>query len=97
MPRRKRQRRTVYIGDQRWKIERSKCLRDCDGDCNYNLRRIRIAARLVAVDLLDTLIHELIHARWPDLSEEAVAEFSETLSGVIDAEGFRQPDDHEED
>lgn len=97
MPRRKRQRRTVYIGDQRWKIERAKFLRGCDGDCNYDLRRIRIHAKLTAVDLLDTLIHELIHARWPDLSEEAVIEFSETLSGVIDAEGFRQADDHEED
>jgi hypothetical protein len=25
-----------------------------------------------------------------------VAEFSETVSGVLDAEGFRQADDHEE-
>jgi hypothetical protein len=96
MPRRRRQRRTVYVGDQRWKIERSEALRGCDGDCNYDLKRIRIHARLVAVDLLDTLIHELIHARWPDLSEDAVADFAETLSGVLDAEGFRQPD-HEED
>lgn len=96
MPRRKRQRRTVYVADKRWKIERSDSLRGCFGDCNYDLRRIRIDSRLVASDLLDTLIHELIHARWPDLSEVAVADFSETLSGVLDAEGFRQPD-HEED
>jgi hypothetical protein len=42
------------------------------------------------------LIHELIHARWPDLSEDAVVEFSETLSGVLDAEGFRHRDDEED-
>jgi hypothetical protein len=96
MPRRKRQRRTVYVGDQRWKIERSQRLRGIDGDCNYTLRRIRIDARLRGVDLLDTLIHELIHARWPDLSEDAVVEFSETLSGVLDAEGFRHKDDEED-
>lgn len=96
MPRRQRQRRTVYVGQQRWKIERSDHLRQCYGDCDYAKKRIRIASKLVAIDLLDTLIHELIHARWPDLSEDAVVDFSETLSGVLDAEGFRQAD-HEED
>jgi hypothetical protein len=90
-----RKRRTVYVGDQRWKIERAR-LRADDGQCNYNTKTIRIADKLVGVDLLDTLIHELIHARWPDLHEDAVAEFAETLSGVIDAEGFRRPDDQED-
>jgi hypothetical protein len=95
MPRRQRKQRTVYVGEQRWKILRKR-LRNDDGQCDYNAKTIRIADTLHGVDLLDTLLHELIHARWPDLSEEAVAEFSETLSGVLDAEGFRQPDDHEE-
>lgn len=95
MPRRQRKVRTVYVGDQRWKVCRRR-MRGDDGRCDYNTRTIAIADTLVGVDLLDTLIHELIHARWPDLSEEAVAEFSETVSGVIHAEGFRQPDDHEE-
>lgn len=72
-------------------------MRKDDGQCDYTQRTIRIDDRLHGVDLLDTLIHELIHARWPDLSEDAVAEFSETVSGVLDAEGFRQPDDHDEE
>jgi hypothetical protein len=96
MPRRKRQRRTVYVGEHRWKITRAR-LRGIYGDCDYATRTIRIHAGLRGVDLLDTLIHELIHARWPDLHEDAVIEFSETLSGVLDAEGFRLADDHEED
>lgn len=89
-----RKRRTIYVGDQRWKIQRVR-LRADDGQCDYSNRTIKIADKLHGVDLLDTLIHELIHARWPDLHEEAVAEFSETLSGVVDAEGFRQADDQE--
>lgn len=95
MPRRQRRQRTVYIGDERWKIIRQRLAKD-DGQCDYNTKTIRIDDRLHGVDLMDTLIHEMVHGRWPDLSEDAVAEFSETVSGVLDAEGFRQPDDHEE-
>jgi len=95
MARRKRQRRTVYVGDQRWKITRA-ALRGIYGDCDYGTRVIRIHKSLRGVDLLDTLIHELIHARWPDLHEDAVIEFSETLSAVLDAEGFRHAEDQEE-
>jgi hypothetical protein len=95
MPRRQRKQRTVYVGEQRWKIIRKR-LRDDDGQCDYRAKTISIADTIHGVDLLDTLIHELIHARWPDLSEDAVAEFSETLSGVLDAEGFRHHDDHQE-
>lgn len=93
MPRQKS--RTVYIGEQRWKITASKRLPTKYGDCDYGTRRIRICSTVSGVDLLNTLIHEIIHARWPDLHEEAVAEVADTLAGIIDAEGFRQPDDHE--
>lgn len=95
MARKRRRQRTVYIGEQRWKIRRAK-LRGKYGDCDYGQRVIRIHETLAGNELLDTLIHELIHARWPDLHEDAVIDFSETLTGVIDAEGFREPDDHEE-
>jgi hypothetical protein len=97
MPRRKRQRRTIYVGEQRWKVQRSVRLRDADGVCDYATKTIKLRSGLHGVDLLDTILHELIHARWPDLSEDAVAEFSETVSGFLDAEGFRQADYHEED
>lgn len=96
MPRRQRRQRTVYIGDERWKIIRKRLAQD-DGQCDYNTKTIRVDERLHGVDLMDTLIHEMVHGRWPDLTEDAVAEFSETVSGVLDAEGFRQPDDHDEE
>jgi len=84
-----RHRRTVYIGEQRWKISRDKRLRSDCGQCDYGARTIRICSTLRGLDLLDTLIHEVIHARWPDLAEEAVEEVATTLAGILDAEGFR--------
>ena len=83
-----RKRRTVYIGDKRWKLTRDRRLRGRYGDCDYAARTIRICSTLVGLDLLDTLIHEVIHARWPDLHEEAVEEVATTLAGILDAEGF---------
>jgi hypothetical protein len=84
-----RKQRTVYIAGQRWKIQRAR-LRTLYGDCNYDLRRIRIDQRLTGTDLLDTLLHELIHARWPDLAEESVAEFAGILTTVLEQEGYRR-------
>jgi len=43
------------------------------------------------------LIHELVHARWPDLHEQAVIEFSNIAAEVLDAERFRRAGDQEDD
>lgn len=94
---RKRRVRQVHIGDRRWRIEHAKCPADRDGDCNWDLRRIRVHRTLRGVDLMRVLIHELLHARFWDLDEAAIDECGEVLSAVLDAEGFRQPDDHEEE
>jgi hypothetical protein len=51
---------------------------------------IRIDPRVTGTDLLDTLIHELVHARWPDLHEEAVTEFATMAASVLDGERFRR-------
>lgn len=91
---RQRVQRTVYIGDQRWKIRRAK-LRGKYGDCDYARRTIRIHHTLAGAELMDTLLHELIHARWPDLLESSVEEFASTLASVLDAEGFCRPADVE--
>lgn len=90
MPRR----RTVYIGDARWKIERAS-LRGKYGECDYGSRTIRIHHTLAGDELLDTLLHELIHARWPDLQESSVEEFAGTLAHVLSLEGFRRREDDE--
>jgi len=84
--------RTVWIGNQRWKIRRAK-LRGEYGHCDYATKTIRIHHTLTGTELMDTLLHELIHARWPDLLESSVEEFAATLTAVLDAERFRRPDD----
>lgn len=92
---RQRKTRTVYINGDRWKIRRAR-LRGKYGDCDYGTKTIRIDDRLVATELMDTLLHELIHARWPDLLESSVEEFASTLTSVLDAERFRRADDGQE-
>lgn len=86
----------MYINEQRWKIVRTKLPPDRLGDCDYESRTIRIAKYLHGEALLNTLIHEIIHARWYDLDESAVLDISDTLAAVIYAENFRCIDDHEE-
>lgn len=90
--------RRVYIGDRQWTIQHVQRLpKDCDGECNWNTRRIRVRSALRGIALMDTLLHELLHARFWDLDEDAVNEFASTAAGILDREGFRQADDHEED
>lgn len=86
------QHRTVYINGERWKIRRAK-LRGKYGDCDYATRTIRIHHTLAGGELMDTLLHELIHARWPDLLESSVEEFAATLTSVLEAERFRRTED----
>jgi hypothetical protein len=89
-----RKNRIVYLNGQRWRVVRSK-LRNVWGDCDYDTRTIRIHETLTGRELMDTLIHELTHARWPDLQESAVAEFATLLAEVLDADGFRLPEDRD--
>jgi hypothetical protein len=82
---------TVEIHGDRWKIVKAK-LRGCYGDCNYATKTIRIHHTLTGTELMDTLLHELIHARWPDIMETSVAEFASTLASVLEQEGFSLPE-----
>jgi hypothetical protein len=85
--------RRVYIGEKRWQISHVRYPRDRDGDCNWSKRLIRVAANLRGLHLADALIHEITHARFPDLAEESVEEFASTVAGILAAEGLLQEDD----
>jgi hypothetical protein len=67
------------------------------GDCDYDSRVIRICQRLTGEAFINTLCHEMIHARWPDLSEDAVREFADELAGNVTFWLRELPDDHEEE
>jgi hypothetical protein len=86
----------VHIGDRFWRVHKTRVPADRDGDCNWELGRIRVRSSLRGIDLMRVLIHELLHARLWDLDESVVTEFGEVVSAVLDAEGFRQADDHED-
>ena len=71
-----RRRKTVYIGGQRWKIAWDQKLPGCYGICDYATKTIKLRGNMDVADLVDTILHEMIHARWPDLSEDAVSEMA---------------------
>ena len=90
-------RRTIDIAGQRWTVHRCRVPSDRYGDCDYERRRIRICHTLTGERFLNTLLHELLHARWPDVCEESVKEFADELAGNVTFWGYAQPDDHLED
>jgi len=91
-----RRRATIYIGDQRWTIHRTKNLSpDRDGECDYAAKTIRVRATLQGEELLEVVVHEMFHARWPDLSEEAVGEHAQEIAGTLYGLGFRHEEEHD--
>jgi len=88
--------RRVYIGETRWTIRHVRYPRDRDGDCDWAKRLIRVAANLRGLALADALVHEITHARFPDLAEESVEEFATTVAGILEAEGLIADDEQEE-
>ena len=55
---------------------------ECD-DPSRPQKRIRIAMNQSSADMMDTLLHELIHACMPDMSEEATLETANDISNVL--------------
>jgi hypothetical protein len=91
-----RKRMSIWIGEQRWTIHRTPRLSpDRDGECDYAARTIRVRASLAGEELMEVVVHEMIHARWPDLSEEAVMEFGQEISGTLYGLGFRHEEEHD--
>ena len=91
----KRQRRSarVRIGKELWTLRRCKVPQDRWGDCDKEKRLIRVDERLGGTDLLNVLLHEMIHARWWCLCESEVTEFAEEVAGVMEAFGFIDEED----
>lgn len=85
----------VWISNKRWKLCFCKVPKSIHGDCNYETSTIRVSNKLTGVDKMDVIIHELIHARWPDISEESCSEFASELSAILTRSGFRDEWDHE--
>jgi len=87
----------IEINGHRWRVKRCRVPPSIDGDCDYETRTIRVSSKLHGEDFLNTLIHEYLHARFPDLSEECVSENGDTLAALITFADFRHVDDDPED
>jgi len=86
----------VSIAGRKWRIRlvpAREMPRDALGDCDHPPGRhptIRIRRNLPQRDLLDTAIHEVLHASLPALSEEAVTETAHDIARVLFALSWRR-------
>lgn len=78
----KHRRRTLYIGDKRWKLLQQR-LRDRRGDCNIETKTIRVCESLVGQELVEVLVHEIVHARVWDLDETAVSDIGQAVASAL--------------
>jgi len=77
----------IAIAGVTWTVQTCRVPASIHGDCDYTRKRIRVSNKLKGRDFADTIIHELIHARWADLSEEAVAEFATEIACCLERFG----------
>lgn len=74
---------TIKIRGAKWKILLARPpMNNCDGLCDEEERTIYI--RPTCPDPISTVIHEVLHAAFPDMSEDAVCEAEEALTGALE-------------
>ncbi len=64
------------------------------GLAHTSSRLIELDPNQRGFDLLDSAIHEIIHIQQPDLSEEAVIEFSNEMADLLWKMNFRMADNY---
>ena len=73
----------INIRKQAWRVQFWRKLPRRWGDCDHTNQLIRIVDAAHGETLLDTFIHEILHAALPDLSEDAVTEIATDLAKAI--------------
>lgn len=81
-------RRTVEIGGKRWRLRfmPPSRMQNADGLCDHPdtpNKEIWISSDLTGFDLLETLIHEAMHAEKWHLSEESVTSGARDLARLL--------------
>jgi hypothetical protein len=84
----------IHINRKRWRVRfvGSRDLRDSWGECDSPSVRnpqIRIYRNAGKRDLVNTLIHEVLHAVRPELCEEAVDETATVIERALHRLGYR--------
>ena len=87
---------SFWLGDQKWRIVRTTKLgQNNEGECHYDTKTLLVRSTLRGEELLEVVIHELLHARFPDFGEETVLEFGQEMAGIIYALGFATEEEHD--
>lgn len=80
---------TIKINDKNWKIKIVKStemspstLGECDNPA-HSKPEIWVKRTQKPIDLMDTIIHEVLHAVRPELSEEAVLDTATTIAKAL--------------
>ena len=63
-----------------------------DGLAYIENRKILIDMRLTGVELLETILHEIAHVQQPDLSEDAIVEYSKETAEILWKIGYHLTD-----
>lgn len=82
----------VTIRGKRWKLELDQPIYDygvCDPPDAPN-KRIRIKKGMSDQDELSTIIHEVLHAAYWDLDEEAIDTTADDLARILRRLGYRR-------
>jgi len=80
----------MIIRRQQWSLEFADLRRSgYDGYTDHKNRRIVLAEKPIRRSPLDLLLHELLHAEFPDLNEQVVAEVATDLSAILAQLGYR--------
>ena len=85
--------RTHVFRRQRWKIRFDRLLPHAYGECSHGERKIAIDPNVGGLGRLDVLVHEAMHACFPDLDEDEVDEYSWDIARFLWRLGYRGPDD----
>lgn len=62
------------------------------GECSFDRRTIRIDPRQGGREMMNTLIHETLHACEPDMDEQDVRGIARSLTTVLRRMGYRKVD-----
>ena len=83
--------RILRIRGQRWRLRFVPHIGEDMGQCDYENRVIRIALGQSEDEMLDTIIHEILHAALADLDEHPVQETANAVSAALWRVGYRRP------
>ena len=74
--------RSIIVHGKRWELQWHR-MRDAFGECSDAEHTIVVSPHLDNPATVDTIIHEYLHARFPDLTEEAVNAAGTELSVIL--------------